>query len=241
MGTYSYTAIHEGWAELVLNRPERRNSLVPPLFAEVIAAIEDLNARNDISAIVLRGEGGYFCSGIDLKALQQDSPSDWDAAPVSDARSMHLALFHCQIPIIAALESFAINAGASLAFACDIIIGGENAFLQIGEIQQGAGIPMNAAWLKIKTTEFNAARLSLFGDRIKTAELVKMGLVNECVADDKVVNRCQEIAKYIAEFPLGSSRQIKRSLIEQRNIMDPQSFFRSGGGIALKNAKMVKG
>ena len=168
-------------------------------------------------------------------------PFSLERSSVSDARSMHLALFHCQIPIIAALERFAINAGASLAFACDIIIGGENAFLQIGEIQQGAGIPMNAAWLKIKTTEFNAARLSLFGDRIKTAELVKMGLVNECVADDKVVNRCQEITKYISGFPLGSSRQIKRSLIEQRNIMDPQSFFRSGGGISLKTAKMVKG
>ncbi len=100
---------------------------------------------------------------------------------------------------------------------------------------------MNAAWLKIKTTEFNAARLSLFGDRIKVTELVRMGLVNECVADDRVVDRCQEIAKNIAGFPLGSSRQIKQSLIEQRSITDPQSFFRSGGGIALKNAEMVKG
>ena len=241
MGTYSYTSIHEGWAELVLNRPERRNSLVPPLFAEVIAAIDNLTARDDISAIVLRGEGGYFCSGIDLKALQQDPRSDWDGAPVSDARSMHLALYHCQIPIIAALESFAINAGASLAFACDILIGGETAFLQIGEIQQGAGIPMNAAWLKIKTSEFNAARLSLLGDRINMTELVRMGLLNEFVGDDKVVNRCQEIATNIARFPFGSSRQIKQSLIEQRGIRDPQTFFRSGGGVALNTAKLLKG
>lgn len=175
MGTYSYTRINDGWAELVINRPDRRNSLVPPLFAEIIAEIKDLDAQENISAIVLRGEEGYFCSGIDLKALQQDPPPAWDGAPVSDGRAMHLALYRCQTPIIGALEKFAINAGAALAFACDILIGGESAFLQIGEIQQGAGIPMNAAWLKIKTTEQNAARLAFLGDRVSVPDLIELG------------------------------------------------------------------
>ena len=241
MATYSYTAIHDGWAELVLNRPERRNSLIPPLFAEVISAIEELNAIEDISVILLRGEGGYFCSGIDLKALQQEPPQDWDGAAISDARSMHLTLYRSQIPIIGALESFAINAGVAMAFSCDILIGGENAFLQIGEIQQGAGIPMNAAWMKIKTTEFNAARLALLGDRIGIADLLRMGLVSECVPDDAVVKRCREIAKRIAGFPPGSAKQIKQTIIQQRGIEDLEAFFQSGGGAALKTAPMVKG
>ena len=239
MSTYTYTTLHEGWAELVLNRPDRRNSFIPPLFAEVIDALKQLDDRDDISVILLRGEGGYFCSGIDLKALQQDPPPDWDGAPVSDARSMHLALFRCQTPIIGALESFAINAGAALAFACDLVIGGETAFLQIGEIQQGAGIPMNAAWLKIKTTEFNSARLALIGDRVNVRDLMDLGLVNECVPDNEVVSRCQEIAERIAGFPPGAARQIKRSLINQRGIEDPDSFFPTGGGAALKTAAMV--
>ena len=241
MATYSYIDVHQGWAELVLNRPERRNSLIPPLFAEVIAAIEELNAREDISVIVLRGENGYFCSGIDLKALQQEPPPDWDGAAISDARSMHLTLYRCQTPVIGALESFAINAGAALAFGCDILIGGESAFLQIGEIQQGAGIPMNAAWLKIKTTEFNAARLALFGDRVAVPDLVGLGIANECVADNAVVSRCYEIAERIAGFPPGSARQIKQTLIQQRGIEDPEAFFSTGGGAALKTAAMVKG
>ena len=240
MGTYSYTTIHEGWAELVLNRPDRRNSLIPPLFAEVKAALTELDEREDVSVILLRGEAGYFCSGIDLKALQQDPPPDWEGAPVADGRDMHLAFYHCQTPIIAALEKFAINAGAALAFACDIVIGGESAFVQIGEIQQGAGIPMNAAWLKIKTTEFNTARLALYGDRVLTADLIEMGLATECVADDQVVARCTEIAERIAGFPPGSSKQIKQSLVGQRGISDPDSFFPRGGGDALKTAAMVK-
>jgi enoyl-CoA hydratase len=64
---------------------------------------------------------------------------------VGDARSMHLALYRCKKPIIAALEKFAINSGASLAFACDLIVAGETAFIQISEIQPGVRIPMNAA------------------------------------------------------------------------------------------------
>ena len=241
MSTYVYTNLHDGWAELVLNRPERRNSLIPPLFAEVIEAIAKLDDEDKISAIVLRGEGSYFCSGIDLKALQQEPPPDWAGAPVSDARSMHLALYHCQTPLIAALESFAINAGAALAFACDLIVGGKKAFLQIGEIQQGAGIPMNAAWLKIKTSEFNSARLALLGDRVSTDELMALGLINECVPDDQVVSRCYDIARQIAAFPAGAAKQIKQSLIAQRGIGDPEKFFPVGGGAALKTAAMVKG
>jgi len=240
MGEFSHVEIKEGWAEIVIDRPERRNSLIPPLTGEITAAIASLDSRDDVSAIILRGDGGYFCSGIDLKALQQDPPPAWAGKPGGDARSMHLALYHCRLPVIAALEKFAINAGAALAFACDIIIGGDTAFLQIGEIQQGVGIPMNAAWLKIKTTEANAARLAFYGDRVNTPQLVELGLATESVPDDQVLSRCREIATRIAGFPAGASTVIKQSLIDQRGIEDPESFFPDSTGSGLRSAGMVK-
>ncbi|MBL6689021.1 MAG: enoyl-CoA hydratase/isomerase family protein [Pseudomonadales bacterium] len=86
------TKTHDGWAEIILNRPERRNSLIPPLAAEIQTAIEHLNRDENIAAIVLRGEGGYFCSGIDLKALQEDPPPAWVSKDTGDIRNMHLAL-----------------------------------------------------------------------------------------------------------------------------------------------------
>ena len=117
---------------------------------------------------------------------------------VGDVRAMHLALYRCKKPIITALGKFAINAGASLAFACDLIVASETAFLQIGEIQQGASIPKNAAWLKIKTTEFQPARLAFLGDRVVAPELLRLELISECVSDDCFVERCNEIAATIA-------------------------------------------
>jgi len=240
MPEFSRLDMHEGWAEIIIERPDRRNSLIPPLAGEIRDYIEQSNEDDNISAIVLRGEGGYFCSGIDLKALQSDPPPPWTGKDVGDVRSMHMALYHCKKPVIAALEKFAINAGASLAFACDLIIAGETAFLQIGEIQQGVGIPMNAAWLKIKTTEFQAARLAYLGDRVKAPELLRLGLISECVSDDSVVERCNEIAATIASYPTGAAEAIKQSLVAQRGIDSPEDFFPHAGNSALNSAKMLK-
>ena len=240
MPEFSRLDIHEGWAEIVIERPDRRNSLIPPLAGEIRDHIEQLNQDDNISAIVLRGEGGYFCSGIDLKALQADPPPPWTGKDVGDVRSMHMALYYCKKPVIAALEKFAINAGASLAFACDLIVAGETAFLQIGEIQQGVGIPMNAAWLKIKTTEFQAARLAFLGDRVKAPELLRLGLISEYVSDDSVVERCNEIAATIASYPTGAAEAIKRSLVAQRGIDKPEDFFPKMANSALNSAKMLK-
>ena len=171
MGAYSHIDIKKGWAEVVIDRPDRRNSLVPPLFAELTTAFRSLSDNTSIAAIILRGAEGYFCSGIDLKALQ-DAPPEWQQLPDGSARAMHLALYHCEVPVIMALERFAINAGASLALAGDLIVAGDSAFLQIGEIQQGVGIPMNAAWLKIKTTEQVAARLAILVLSLKDRKAV---------------------------------------------------------------------
>ena len=240
MPEFSRLDIHEGWAEIVIERPDRRNSLIPPLAGEIRDYIEQSNEDDNISAIVLRGEGGYFCSGIDLKALQADPPPPWSGKDVGDVRSMHMALYYCKKPIIAALEKFAINAGASLAFACDLIVAGETAFLQIGEIQQGVGIPMNAAWLKIKTTEFQAARLAFLGDRVKAPELLRLGLISEYVSDDSVVERCNEIAATIASYPPAAAVAIKQSLVAQRGIDSPEDFFPHAANSALNTAKMLK-
>jgi enoyl-CoA hydratase/carnithine racemase len=240
MPEFSRLDIHEGWAEIIIERPDRRNSLIPPLAGEIRDYIEQLNEDDNISAIVLRGEGGYFCSGIDLKALQADPPPPWTGKDVGDVRSMHMALYRCKKPVIAALEKFAINAGASLAFACDLIVAGESAFVQIGEIQQGASIPMNAAWLKIKTTEFQAARLAFLSDRVKAPELHRLGLISEYVGDDSVVERCYEIAATIAGYPPGAAKNIKQTLIAQRGIDRPEDFFPQTANNALNTAKMLK-
>ncbi len=239
MGDYSFVEKHAGWAEIVINRPDRRNSLIPALAGEITEALSEVQADKSISAIVLRGAEGYFCSGIDLKALQAPDQGADKEKTTGDVRSMHIALYQCELPVIGALERFAINAGAALAFACDVLITGEEAFLQIGEIQQGASIPMNAAWMKIKHSELTTARLAFYGDRVQGKALAELGIATECVADDKVVERCYELAERMAGFPEGASREVKRAVIAQRGIADVDAFFPKRTNDALKTAGMV--
>ncbi len=231
----------QGWAEIILNRPERRNSIIPPLSDGVRLALEELADDEDVACVVLRGADGFFCSGVDLKALQADPPPPWKSRQFGSWRELHLALYHFPKPVIGALEKYGINAGSALALACDILIAGDTAFLQVGEIQQGAMMPMNAAWFKIKSTEHVMARMALMGDRVAGPELLRLGLVAECVTDDAVVERCREIAERIAGTPTGASKNIKLSIISQRGIDDPEAFFQQPDSPALLTAAMVKG
>jgi enoyl-CoA hydratase/carnithine racemase len=231
---------HDGWAELILNRPERRNSIIAPLSIALKEGLLELEQDAAVNCVVLRGAGGFFCSGIDLKALQADPPPPWRDQQFDTWRELHICMYQYSKPIIGAFEKYGINAGAALALACDLLIAGETAFLQIGEIQQGAGMPMNAAWLKLKTTEQVASRLAFLGDRVLGPELVKLGLAMESVPDGEVVDRCQEIATRIATFPKGASVTVKQNIIDQRGIGDVESYFpRTGGSSALLTASKV--
>ena len=227
-----------GFAEILLNRPERRNALIPEVAEGVINALEDIDQDDGISVVILRGQGGYFCSGIDLKALQ--SGASTGTARKDAIRHMHLAFYHYSKPVIAAFEGFGINAGCALALACDLVVAGESAFIQIGEIQQGATMPMNAAWMRLKLPEFVLARMALLGDRISGPEMYRLGVATECVPDDEVLSRCREMATRIAGFPLGGAVNIKKSIVGQRQLPDIEKWFTSPRSNALQTAKMLK-
>jgi len=229
-----------GWAEIAINRPARRNSIIPPVSIGISEALEEVAGDDAVASVLLRGEGGYFCSGIDLKALQADPPPAWRGEHATSWRDLHIKLFSYAKPVVCAFERYGINAGAALAMACDILIAGESAFLQVGEVQQGAMAPMNMAWFRIKTTEQTLARLAFYGDRLAGPEMLRLGLAAECVPDDQVLSRCREVCQRFAEFPAGATQAIKRGIIEQRGIDDPQAYFRQPTSNALLGAKMVK-
>lgn len=230
---------HEGWAELILNRPHRRNALVGPQLArltEVLAAVGDEPA---IEAVVFRGEGGAFCSGHDLTELQAEPRPAWADTLAATFRQTNIALFTFPKPIIGALEKCAINAGAALALSCDILIGGETAFLQVGEIQQGAPIANNAAWLRLRAGEAVTSRITLYGDRVPSAELHRLGLVAEVVPDGDVVARACAIAERLAGFPPGAATRHKADVRAQSGISDPQQWFRKQTNTVLLSAARV--
>jgi enoyl-CoA hydratase len=124
--------------------------------------------------------------------------------------------------IVGALERFAINAGSSMALACDLLIVGEGAYLMVGEAAVGMHAPMNIAWLRLKTTEAVAAQLALAAGRVPAADLLRLGLAYKVVADDAVAGEAQALAAKLAAYPGQGLAAIKAAL--RRPIADGDVF-----------------
>lgn len=214
-----------GVAEIVLNRPARRNAVTGPLaqrlHEEIVAATED----DQVAVLLIRGAGGAFCSGLDLGEFRADPPPDWMAHFGGLWLDVHAALYDCPKPIVVALERFAINAGSALALAADLVVTGEQAFLHVGEIQMGMAAPMNMAWLRLRHPESVAARLAIVGRRYTGRELERMGVAAEVVDDDAVVDRARELSATIAGYPPQGVRAIKRTILGGRPAASGRDWF----------------
>ena len=158
------THVHDGgWAELVLNRPERRNAIEGTLAQAMHEALDALERNDDVRAVVLRGANAAFCSGLDLKAFGEQPAPDWVAKFPALWDQVHTQLFGSRKAWIVALERYAINGGAALALAGDLMVCGESAFLQVGEVSLGMAAPRN-----IKSAYWSDLRTSLFASSPST-------------------------------------------------------------------------
>lgn len=216
--------VHARWAEIVLNRPERRNAINGPLGEALAAAVKRAGADDGVQAILLRGAEGAFCSGLDLKAFNAEPPPDWMPRFSVIWRNAHKAIFECEKPIVAALERFAINGGAALALAADLLVAGETAFLQVGEVRQGMAAPYNMAWLRLRHSENTAARLTMTGRRFPGTELASLGIAYAAVPDDDVVTSARQLVEELAAYPDGALARIK-TLMRAYNDSSADDWF----------------
>ena len=206
--------------DIILNRPDRKNAITQHLAVELRDAF--LNVPTDVGCILLSGSGGAFCSGIDLKVAGADLKNE----PLTAWVEVHAAIYQCRVPIVVALERYAINAGAALALAANVVVAGETSFLQVGEIAMGVAAPMCQAWLHLKHSPAVADRVVLVGDRIVGASLTELGLVSEIVADSDVAQRARDVADHIASHPQRGRDGISRTWDALRGRIDnPDEWF----------------
>jgi enoyl-CoA hydratase/carnithine racemase len=208
--------------DIILNRPDRKNAITQQLAVELRDAF--LNVPTDVGCILLSGSGGAFCSGIDLKVAGADLKNE----PLTAWVEVHAAIYQCRVPIVVALERYAINDGDALALAANVVVAGETSFLQVGEIAMGVAAPMCQAWLHLKHSPAVADRVVLVGDRIVGASLTELGLVTEIVADSDVAQRARDVADHIASHPQRGRDGISRTWDALRGrIDDPDEWFAS--------------
>lgn len=214
---------HEGWADITLNRPETRNAIDMATAEALAEAIATLEGDASVRAVVLHGANGAFCSGLDLQALK--SHAEGLAGFASRWDRVHGALIASRKVWIVALERHAVNGGAALALAGDLLVCGEGAFMQIAEIRIGMNAPRNIAWLALRHGEAVAARLCLLGERVPAAELLRLGIATEVTADGDVLARAREMAAQVGGFPAETVRAIKGTLRTANARMAASQWF----------------
>lgn len=216
---------HDGWAELILNRPSTRNAIDGPLGRLLAEHAQSLNNDASIGAVLLRGAGGAFCSGLDLKAFNADPAPDWHAEFQTIWRAAHKALFDLKPALVVAVERYAINGGAALALAGDLLVMGNESFLHVGEVQQGMGAPYNLAWLRLRHSEAVTARVALLGRRIDGVTAVELGVATESVADDDVLAHAQALTAALGAYPQGAAAHIKAVTRTYSDGLDIDAWF----------------
>ncbi len=236
MTDYVLKIEHEGWTELVLNQPETRNAITGPLGEQLAAAIQTTDADPRTRLLMLRGANGAFCSGLNLKEFNRDPPPDWLAGFQSIWRRTHAALYECNKPIVVALEKYAINGGAALALAADLLIVGDDSYLQVGEVRQGMAAPYNLAWLNLRHSENVIAQLTLTGKRFTGSELHRLGIAYAAPATADTVQVAESLCEELAGYPTDALVTIKRMMRGYHDVPADDWF-----DIATRNAPKRSG
>ena len=187
------------YAVMTINRPEKRNAMSSAAQRRVRDALAETTEKK---VVVLTGTGPSFCAGVDLvEARNAPQPSgrqpsqallSWTQCQV-DLRS-HPAIF------LAAVNGFALGGGSTLINNCELAIAAESATIGAPEMGFGAW-PLQAGPAMIKRVlPKHAAEIVFMAKRVDAATAFRMGLVNEVVPDDRLLERACEIAAHIAGF-----------------------------------------
>jgi methylglutaconyl-CoA hydratase len=200
---------------ITLNRPERRNALVPEMMDELAVALGEANGCG-ARVVVLAGEGESFCAGLDLAVLREMGGMTTEQHRVEAERvaRMFKALWECDVPTIAVVQGAAVAGGTGLATMCDFTLAVPEAKFGYTEVRIGFVPALVSAYLALQVGDKVARGLMLSGRIFGADEALRLGLVSEVVTD--LPGRAAELAAELMKNSPESLRATKRLLRAQR-------------------------
>lgn len=187
-------------AVISMNRPENLNGFNAALRNELKKAVARAAADDEVLAVVLTGIGRGFSAGADLAAGEMPTPGEVVVQLAQEYGPAVLALATMPKVTIAAVNGFAAGIGVGYALACDLLVIGETAFLQVPFNRIGLVPDGGICWQLVQRVGHRRAlELSLEGERIDAARCVELGLANKAVPDAQVLPAALEWAERIAQ------------------------------------------
>jgi len=206
----------DGVATITLNNPGERNTLTAPMVAEIIAAMDDIEADEKIGAVVVTGAAPAFCAGANLGNLAEATGDS-----LKNIYEGFLRIAYSPLPTLAAVNGAAVGAGMNLALGCDVRVAARRAkfdtrFLQIG-IHPGGG----HTWMLRRIAGPQAAMASvIFGEILDGAEAERIGLAWKCVDDDQLMTYAHEMAARAASRPRELLKVTKRTIQDMAHVSE---------------------
>jgi methylglutaconyl-CoA hydratase len=215
----SYNTLQIGFSNhialLTLNRPEKRNAISAEMIAELPAALDEC-AASAARAIVLTGAGKAFCAGMDLNYLKE-FPSQSPEQVIADARriaGLFRSLWSFPKPLIAAVNGPAIAGGTGLATLCDFTLAAPEATFGYTEVRIGFVPAIVSSFLVRQIGEKRARDLLLSGRLLAAPEALSLGLINEVVPAEKLLDRARELAASLAAMSPTALACTKKLLVK---------------------------
>jgi len=202
----------DGIALITLDRADKRNALNTALRRDLIAAVASALDDDTVHALVLTGAGGHFCAGGDIDSMAELTPRT-GRARMKDGQRLVRMLHDAEKPVIAAVEGFAVGAGAGLALLADSIVIGDGA--TIGFPFFRVGLVPDFALLHTMPRRIGGARardLLLFARMVAAKDAVAMGLADQLVPKGEAVAQASARARELAAMPPHAFALAKRQL-----------------------------
>ena len=214
MGHGTITLTRDGpITTMTFTRPEKLNAINRQFLSDLQEATAELNEDAAVRAVVVVGAGRAFSSGADINEFPQDNtPETIDFLRRRAKQGLRAlrSLVDLEAPTIAAVKGWAIGGGVSLMMACDFRILAEDAGFYIPEVQFGVPYVWTSSVLLTRLVgPAKAKELILTGDRFDAHLAKEVGLANQVVPADQVLNAARALADKIAAKPVTAVRQSK--------------------------------
>lgn len=207
-------AIDGGAARLTLNRPDRLNSFTVQMHAEIAAALDAVEADKTVRTLLITGAGRGFCAGQDLsdRAVSPGGASvDLGESVEKRYNPLIRHLTSLPMPVVAAVNGVAAGAGASLAFASDIVIAARSAKFIMSFANIGLVPDSGSSWaLPRLAGQARALGLALTGDPLPAETAADWGLIWKCIDDDKLAAEAEALVTKFAGAPTRGLAETKK-------------------------------
>ena len=189
----------DGVTNLILNRPEKYNSLSHELIRLIQEELDSIAHDSSVKVIILKGRGQAFCAGHDISEMIRDSDESAIRNLFEKCSKMMITLTRMPQPVISQIHGIATAAGCQLVAQSDLAVASENASFATSGIGIGlyCGTPSVAVTRNIPRKQ--AMEMLLTGDFIKPDQALQYGLINKVAAQDKLDESVRELALKVAE------------------------------------------